>query len=274
MRFSDIKVILAGEYNEILISNREITKLCPHCSKETIQIYLTHHIYSEKDGSNWDGNFENILYPACYYLFACKLCDQVLLYHYYFDDGAEADDTTGIMNSWGEPTVGKYFPLTAKITEELQPLWPQNNFSEPQINNPEPQNTTPDLHEYVPNEIRKHYIELQKKRFSPELFAIELRKALELIWNDKNVEQTDADNKSISLLKRIKILCKREQIPYIKDIALKIKFTGDDAAHLNPPIDPKLIPLLDNFFVTLVNHLYVLPMQVMEWGIAFPNERR
>jgi hypothetical protein len=46
----------------------------------------------------------------------------------------------------------------------------------------------------------------------------------------------------------------------IVDIAHKIRITGNDAAHST--VDPKIVPLIQNFFRVLINHVYVLPMQL------------
>jgi hypothetical protein len=48
------------------------------------------------------------------------------------------------------------------------------------------------------------------------------------------------------------------------DIAHKIRITGNDAA--NSTVDPKIVPLIQNFFRVLINHVYVLPMQLQDWN--------
>lgn len=54
----------------------------------------------------------------------------------------------------------------------------------------------------------------------------------------------------------------------VKQIGHKMIKTGNDASHSD--IKPETVPLIRNFFSTLLNHVYILPMQIQEWDSLNP----
>jgi len=94
---------------------------------------------------------------------------------------------------------------------------------------------------------------------------IEIRKAIEAICEERGIASKDNDGKYRTLGDKIKELARIAMLPKpIVDIAHKIVKTGNDAAHST--VDSKVVPLIQNFFRVLINHVYVLPMQVQEWS--------
>lgn len=231
----------------------KIKKLCPHCKHPSVQSYSTHHAYDESTGGLWDGDPETAKEPAAYFVFICQTCDELLLYHYQadefnFEDLFSTSKRNGVeYMTWDEAEIGKNLKL----------MWPQQLLEH--------------IHHYVPETVRKSYLKALKNLGSPQIFAIEIRKAMEAICEERGIASKDNDGKYKGLGDKIKELARIAMLPKrIEDIAHKIVKTGNDAAHST--MDSKVVPLIQNFFRVLINHIYVLPMQVQEWS-SYQDER-
>lgn len=224
----------------------KINKFCPHCKHPSVQSYSTHHPYDESTGGLWDGDLDTAKEPAAYFVFICQTCDEVLLYHYQadednFDDLFTTSKRNGVeYMAWNE----------SEIKRNLKLIWPQ---------------LWEDIHQYVPKTVRRIYLKALKNLGSPQVFAIEIRKALEAICEDCEIENQDIGGKPKNLSDRIGELSRKASLPPpIVNIAHKIRITGNDAAHST--VNPKIVPLIQNCFRVLINHVYVLPMQIQDWN--------
>ncbi len=73
------------------------------------------------------------------------------------------------------------------------------------------------------------------------------------------IDSKDNDGKYKGLGDKIKELVRIAMLPKpIEDLAHKIVKTGNNAAHST--VDTNVVPLIQNFFRVLINHVYVLPM--------------
>ena len=208
-------------------------------------MYLTHHAYDEGQGGLWNGYPETAKEPAAYFVFTCNTCDEVLLYHYYADEVDFEDLFPFLCNKVKSMTWNE-----GEISRQLKLMWPQ---------------LWEDIHQYVPKTVRKIYLKALKNQGSPQIFAIEMRKAIEAICEERGIASKDDDGKYRTLGDKVKDLARIAMLPKpIVDIAHKIVKTGNDAAHST--VDSKIVPLIQNFFRVFINHVYVLPMQVQEWS--------
>lgn len=67
-------------------------RFCPHCNHDSVQRYLAHHNYDEKRRELWDGDPQTAGEPAAYFIFACHVCREVLVYHYQAMDEFDFED--------------------------------------------------------------------------------------------------------------------------------------------------------------------------------------
>ena len=223
-----------------------IKKFCPHCEHESLQNYVTHHAYDEKQGGLWDRDPDTAKEPAAYFVFACETCDEVLIYHLQAIDEFEFETLfphtrNGIeCMTWNEN----------EIERRLRLMWPQ---------------LWEDIHQYIPKTVRRVYLKALKQMKSPEGFAREIGKALEAICEERRVTGPN-------LKMKIDRLCDEALIPEMKGIAHRIRETRNDAVHENEnKVTLKDVTLVQNFFRVLINHIYVLPMQVEEWNVRHPG---
>src|SRR5438128_6087756 len=97
-----------------------IERFCPHCEHDSLQTYLMHHAYDEKQGALWDGDPDTALEPAAYFVFTCEKCDGVLLYYFQVFDEFEFD------HLWPHKHKGVESMAWdgAAIERGLQLMWP------------------------------------------------------------------------------------------------------------------------------------------------------
>jgi hypothetical protein len=217
---------------------------CPHCSSNSIQRYLNHHVYDEEQGGLWDGEPETAKQPASYFIFACNTCEKTLLYHFYPTQD-EVEDLLEYVMSDG------YKELAIDVDDLLKNLdlvWPE---------------LFEDIHKYVPASVRKQYLRALRKVNTPNEFAKELRIGVEIICDACGIERSTG----VDLKDRINQLSQVAKLPStVRDVAHKIRLTGNKVTHQPTDIDPQNVPVLRNFFRVLVNHVFVLPLQKQDWG--------
>lgn len=112
----------------------------------------------------------------------------------------------------------------------------------------------------VPKEIEISYSEAGKvKKISPIAFAILIRRALEILCLERKAVGKD-------LYEKIRSLAKMSVVPTtIADMADAIRSLGNDSAHdSEPQIDDKDVADLDDFFVTVVEYVYVAPKRLAD----------
>ena len=228
----------------------KVQKYCPHCNNNSIQKYLTHHVYDEKLGARWNWDADKAKEPASYFIFSCETCDKVLLYHLYPDD---VDSLIPYKQN------GKNFIDwdEEEIVNEFELKWPA---------------LYEDIHKYVPKSVRKQYSKAIRNIAAPQLFVTEIRKALEKVCDECEINKKDDTGKPIELSKRIGELGKKSGLPpSIIDAAHKIRLTANAAVHSDADINPANVTLSRNFFNLLVNHVFVLPFQIKDWDSYNPT---
>jgi hypothetical protein len=104
-----------------------IKKLCPHCKHDSLQTYLAHHVYDEKQRDLWDGDPETAKEPAAYFVFACRTCGEVLLYHFQAIDEMECEDLFPVIQN----QVKKMPWDQEDISLRLQLMWPSTTVTQP-----------------------------------------------------------------------------------------------------------------------------------------------
>ena len=226
----------------------KIQRFCPHCNNSSIQDYLLHHFYDQKQGGLWDGEVKTVQEPGASFVFLCKICEQVLLYEFCFLTPPDEEEIEGFLSYYEHNGVRDIGWEENEIKSNLELVWPQ---------------LYEEVHNYVPLSVKKYYLKALKNVRSPELFAIEIRKALEAICTELNI----TDN---SLVSKLEKLCKVAMLPEsIRAATHRLRLTGNEAAHGG--VDPKDIPLIRNFFRVLINHIFVLPLQSKEWDSLNPD---
>lgn len=222
----------------------KMKNFCPHCRRNSTSSYLFHHVYDKKQGSKWDGDADTIKEPAAYFVLNCQNCDHVLLYHYDIDDEWEAQGFLEYSTKNGihyydfgdENELKKYLVLTYPDSWEH-------------------------IHKYVPLSVRSFFSKALTSIDSPEHFAIQLGKTLDEICKERRVTGKNLDE-------RMKNLCEESKLPEtVKDLAGKIRKIRNIGAHEWNGVRSEHVELIISFFRTLVNHIYVLPMQLLEWDL-------
>lgn len=113
----------------------------------------------------------------------------------------------------------------------------------------------------VPEVISSIYYEAKRiQNRSPNAFAVLLRRALEAICNDRGATKG-------SLAVRLKELAKRREIPeQLAEISSVLRELGNAGAHHSSQrVTISLTWMMDAFFKTLVEYLYVAPDRLKEF---------
>lgn len=152
-----------------------------------------------------------------YYVAKCKECHGLLLY------SAENED------------VEENFP-------KAELLWPP----------------LPLPSEHVPETVTKYYLKALKFMHNePDIFANQIRRALEAICKDKGIKPN-------GLNKRIEKLAEQEQSPIIGGMLDALRKSCNPGAH-DDHIEPEYVPTVERFFLAVMNYLYVMPAELNEF---------
>lgn len=114
------------------------------------------------------------------------------------------------------------------------------------------------LSKEVPEEIRRTYGEAKKViNISPDGFAVLMRKALEYLCQDQGI-------KEYSLNTMLKELADKGVIPgHFARMTEAIRFIGNIGAHAGAPhINKQEAELIDDFFVAIIEYVYVAPAKI------------
>ena len=133
----------------------EIRKVafCPHCGNKATQKLIHSHRCSERVWLMWDelGTDEESQMDATYFVAICETCQGILLYG-AFDEYPEDES----------------FQLT-KL------LWPEFGVS----------------HEAIPDKVAAIYDEAARiKNLAPNAFAVQIRRALEAVCEDRGAKKS------------------------------------------------------------------------------------
>ena len=111
------------------------------------------------------------------------------------------------------------------------------------------------LHVSVPSPIRTIYDEASRiKALAPNAFAVQIRRALEALCDDRNA-------RGRNLFSQLKDLSKKNEIPSVLvDLADTLRLLGNVGAHSgNQSVHPLQAFQIDEFFRVLVEYVYVAP---------------
>jgi len=154
------------------------------------------------------------------YVVNCETCHQILLYRSIAED---RDDRNFSYYSLCWPTLGK-------------------------------------LHESVPQSVSEIYKEATRiKVLAPNAFAVQTRRALEAICEDRGAKKG-------VLQVRLKELCDRGEIPPIlAEVTDVLRLLGNIGAHASDQsVTPSQADALDEFFRVVVEYVYVAPSKLKE----------
>ncbi len=193
---------------------------CPHCWNHAHQRLIYHHETTEKSYDR-DGNLKED-FDLEYYLAVCETCDHLLLY--YLSDVYEGVES----GEWN--------------FDHAVLVWPPKGG----------------LPEVVPESVRRCYQEAHRvKNIAPGAFAVQIRRALEALCDDRNAVQG-------SLQKRLEQLAFKGEIPpVLMEMTNVIRFLGNLGAHDSEVrVSPYDADVIDEFFHAVVDYVYVAPSKL------------
>jgi hypothetical protein len=115
------------------------------------------------------------------------------------------------------------------------------------------------LHESIPARIRLIYSEGFRIRIvSPNLYAVQIRKALEVVAEDRA-------SKGGTLEHKLRDLATRGELPPVLAAASDVlRVLGNIGAH-DDALRPEQVIMIDEFFRAVVGYLYVAPSRLTEY---------
>lgn len=154
-----------------------------------------------------------------YYVAVCKMCNGIMLY------SAENED------------IEKSFP-------KAELLWP----------------VLAHLSENVPHAVREYYSKALKfKNNEPDIFANQIRRALEAICSDRDVRANS------NLYQRIEELAEAEELPPIVVRMMQALRKACNFGSHDSHINPAYVPTVDMFFRAVMEYVYVIPAELDEF---------
>ena len=168
--------------------------------------------------------------PGTYYVATCETCNQVLVYR----------------------DCGDNFDVHRFEFSDL--MWPERKT----------------LHKAVPKHIRQIYEEAALiQEISPDAFAVQIRRSLEAICDDRGVRQHN-------LQSSLKSLAERGEIPpVLAEFTDVLRLLGNIGAHwMWQKVHPLQTSALDDFFRAVVEYIYVAPSKLKEFKERLPVFRK
>jgi hypothetical protein len=111
------------------------------------------------------------------------------------------------------------------------------------------------LHTSVPQSIRDAYLEANRIReIAPNAFAVQIRRALEALCEDRSA-------KGRSLAEKLKDLSTRNEIPpVLAEITDVLRIIGNIGAHgIGESVHPLQAYAINEFFMAVIEYVYVAP---------------
>lgn len=191
---------------------------CPHCGNTAPQ-QLVHVQRFWTHGYYPDGTETDPDLSCAYFVATCETCQEVLVYL------AE-----------GEIPEPKDFARWAGL------IWPDAGF----------------LPQSVPQRVRDCYEEAGRiKRLAPNAFAVQIRRALEAICEDRDAAKGP-------LHARLKQLATRGEIPpVLAEMTDVLRLLGNIGAHAaDQTVKPGHVRVIEEFFRAIVEYVYVGPSKI------------
>lgn len=193
---------------------------CPHCGNRAPQRHILTQNYLG-EGYSMDGDLAGTNFPCACYVAVCETCNQVLLYHAIIDVVEDKD-----------------FHLADLI-------WPDPGV----------------LHRAVPKAVVDCYSEAARiKNLAPNAFAVQIRRALEAICDDRGIKKG-------ALQRRLGELASRGEIPpVLAEMTDVLRLLGNIGAHAaDQSVKPGHVWAIDGFFRAVVEYVYVAPSKLKEF---------
>lgn len=199
------------------MSNQEIRNVafCPHCGNRAPQRLALEQQFQSR-AYTMDGRLLKDDLPSTFYIAICETCNEILV---YVDEASIAPGR-------------EYF--TSSIL-----VWPDRG----------------QLGRAVPEKIREIYSEAFRiKSLAPNAFAVQIRRALEAITEDRGIKKG-------SLFERLKKLVNQGVLPpVLAEMTDLIRLLGNIGAHSNVSVvRPGHARVIDDFFRAIVEYVYVAP---------------
>jgi Domain of unknown function (DUF4145) len=208
--------------------------ICPHCGNVAPQrLVYEHQTHVKEIDAAGKVTPEEL---TGYYLALCETCDGPLLYHF---EGFTPDD---------EPPC---VPQT-EVYDEDEPhpfyvakrVWPLHGAPAG-----------------MPGDLKTTYLEaLRIKAVSPQLFAVQIRRALEVMCNDRGAVKGHLE-------KRLKDLSVKGEIPpKLAEVSDVLRVLGNAGAHdFENKLSPHDANVINRFFRSIVEYVYVAPHSLMRY---------
>lgn len=193
---------------------------CPHCGNRAPQRLIHTQRYLERTWLGSDGE-EADPTPWSTFIAVCETCDKVLLY-----------------DNLGDQTNETHF-------DSCELDYPQSAR----------------LHISVPQRIANVYEEASRiKEIAPNAFAVQIRRALEAVCEDRGVEKG-------TLQKKLNKLAKSGEIPpLLAEASEVLRLLGNIGAHgTEESVHPLLATAIDDFFRAIVEYTYVAPSKLKDF---------
>ena len=193
---------------------------CPHCGNRAPQkLVYSNHFYSN-GFFDMEGNKTDNDLPAAYFIAECETCHEVLVYL------AEA-----------------HIPEKNRFLDSNL-IWPDPGF----------------LGQGVPSLIKEIYKEAMRiKNLAPNAFAVQVRRALEALCDDRGA------NKG-TLYDRLKSLVEKNEIPpVLSEMSNILRLIGNIGAHATQQnVKAGHVRIIDEFFKAIIEYVYVAPQKVKQ----------
>lgn len=192
---------------------------CPHCGNRVPQ-QLVYQTHFCSYGFDREGNKTDYDCPAAYFVAECGTCHEILV---YLAEG--------------------YLPEEDKFSDAGL-IWPDPGFLDPG----------------VPELIREIYKEAKViKNLAPNAFAVQIRRALEALCDDRGAKKGN-------LFDRLNELAKNQEIPpVLSEMSDVIRLIGNIGAHASQQnVKPGHVRVIDEFFKAIIEYVYVAPRKIKQ----------
>jgi len=193
---------------------------CPHCGNRAPQ-RLIHTQEHEEQGYSMNGSLTDVHLPSACYVAVCETCNNVLLYQAVIHIVEDEN-----------------FHLADLI-------WPDRGV----------------LPEAVPKAIAECYAEAARiKNLAPNAFAVQIRRALEALCDDRGTKKG-------TLQHRLQDLASRGEIPpVLVEMTDVLRLLGNIGAHAaDQSVKPGHVQAIDDFFRAIIEYVYVAPSKLKEF---------
>lgn len=194
---------------------------CPHCGNTAPQRLVFSHHFEDKGWAMADTAPRNMTFPTVAYLTICETCDNVLLYGVTWNIPEDDDFTKSFL----------LYPISSQ------------------------------LHHSVPTRVKEIYAEASRiQRIAPNAFAVQIRRALEAVCEDRKAPEG-------TLYKRLQYLASRGDIPpTLAEATDLLRLLGNVGAHAGSSnVQPGYVFPLDEFFRAVVEYVYVAPSKISDF---------